>query len=79
MTGVAAQPNVSDDYLNARFCFPQCPLVQDGSDPRQTTALRINSNLEPPYLAPAPRPSVRRQMSLYTGALDHELAALCGA
>ena len=37
--------------------------------------MRINANLEPAYLAPssAQRPSARRQMPLYTGALDHEL------
>ena len=37
--------------------------------------MHINANLEPAYLAPssAHRLSARRHMSLYTGALDHEL------
>ena len=37
--------------------------------------MHINANLEPAYLAPTSvrRLSARRQMSLYTGALDHEL------
>ena len=47
-------------------------------------AMRINANLEPAYLTPPPsaqRLSVRRQMSLYTGAVDHELRPppSCGA
>ena len=40
--------------------------------------MRINANLEPTYLAPpsAQGPSALRQMSLYTGALDHPPPAL---
>ena len=69
MSGVAAQLNISDDYFSRVETrrLPQCPQVQDCSDPSRTAAMRINANLDPAYsTCPPPsahRLSARRQMS----------------
>ena len=56
-------------------------VMQSPTGPK-AKLLPCASNLEPAYLAPPSiqRLSRRRQMSLYTGALDHELRSpRCGA
>jgi hypothetical protein len=83
MTGVAAQPNISDDYFKSkRAAFLTALKCKTGPILAKAASMRINANLEPAYLGPASvqRLSARRQMSLYTGALDHELRRPhCGA
>ena len=83
MTGVAAQPNISDDYFKSkRAAFLNGLKCKTGLILAKAAAMRINANVEPAFLAPpsAQRLSARRQMSPYTGALDHELRPLhCGA
>jgi hypothetical protein len=68
MTGVAAQTNISDDYFKSkRAAFLNALKCKTGLILDKAAFMRINANLEPAYLPP-PRPSARRQISLYTGA-----------
>ena len=81
MTGVmAAQPNISDDYFKSkRAAFLNALKCKTGLILAKAAAMHVSAILEPTYLAPsfAQPPSARRQMSLYTGALDHELRPPC--
>ena len=63
MTGMEAQPNISDDYFKLkRDTFLNALKCKTGLILAKAAAMRINANLEPAYLAPpsAPRPSARR-------------------
>jgi hypothetical protein len=76
MTGVAAQPNISDDYFKSkRAAFLNALKCKTGLILAKAAAMRINAYLEPASLAPPLCPSsfCASPNVFVTGALDHEL------
>ena len=54
MTGVAAQPNISDGYLKSkRAAFLNALKCKKGLIPAKAAPMRINANWETPPLCPA--------------------------